>query len=342
MHAYSCDCRRNSDRPFRQCSHSRDGQWRALPNSRYDIDLPDNRVTVEAADSENGTPIAGALVRYGAFRGDEMSSLYYFRLAYAPDASGNEVLTRTGADGHYVIRNLPPEKTLRVCLEHDDYERTCAEPMTLTSTQARTLRIEMKPKKGFAGRIAGANDVVAGQLYWFAADGRETERTVLKPDGTFRFNVRHEPGEAVVFVSANLPLFAFPQPFLGERDPMNVTMPPAPSRTFEVSIGEDRRQEDAIVTIEIGGLVVPYPPFAQHLALHGSRLDIRNRGPLVVPDILQTGPIAVILGPPLDQVTPAMHVVDLFRLPQFRALPRKPVGGDGNVVFAVPRMAASF
>jgi len=87
---------------------------------------------------------------------------------------------------------------------------------------------------------------------------------------------------------------------------------------------------------------VPYPPFAQHLALNGSRLDIRGRGPLVVPDILQTGPISVILGPPLDQVTPVMRAVDLFRLPQFRALPRKPLGGDGNVVFAVPRMAASF
>jgi hypothetical protein len=331
---------------LRSCDGKIDGEQivehDVLPNSRYDIDLPANRVTVEAADSESNAPIAGALVRYGAFRGEEMSSRYYFRLAYAPDATGNQVPTRTGADGRYVIRNLPPEKTLRVCLEHDDYERTCAEPMTLTSTQATTLRITMKPKKGFSGRIAGANDVAAGQLYWFAADGRETERTVVKPDGTFRFNNRHEPGEAVAFVSANLPLFAFPQPFLGEHDPMNVTMPPAPSRTFEVSIGEDRKQEDAIVTIEIGGLVVPYPPFAQHLALHGSRLDIRGRGPLVVPDILQTGPIAVILGPPLDQVTPVMRVVDLFRLPQFRALPRKPLGGDGNVVFTVPRMAASF
>jgi len=214
--------------------------------------------------------------------------------------------------------------------------------MTLTSTQARTLHIAMKPKNGFGGRIAGANDVAAGQLSWFAADGRETERTVVKPDGTFRFNLRHDPGEAVVFVSANLPLFAFPQPFLAEGDPMNVTMPLAPSRTFEVSIGEDRRQEDAIVTIEIGGLVVPYPPFAQHLALHGSRLDVRSRGPLVVPDILQTGMIAVILGPPPDQVTPAMRAIDLFRLPQFRALPRKPVGSDANVVFAHPRITASF
>jgi hypothetical protein len=37
-----------------------------------------------------------------------------------------------------------------------------------------------------------------------------------------------------------------------------------------------------------------------------------------------------------------MHAIDLFRLPQFRALPRKPLGGDGNVVFAVPAVAASF
>lgn len=87
---------------------------------------------------------------------------------------------------------------------------------------------------------------------------------------------------------------------------------------------------------------MPYPPFAQHLALHGSQLDLRNRGPLLVPDVLRTGAISVILGPPLDQVTAAMHVIDLFRLPQFRSLPRKPVGGDGSVVFAVPAVAASF
>ncbi|MDP9362051.1 MAG: carboxypeptidase-like regulatory domain-containing protein, partial [Acidobacteriota bacterium] len=326
---------------LRSCDGRVDGEQivdrDVLPNARYDIDLPANRVTVEAADADSGAPIAGALIRYGAFRGDEMSSHYYFRLAYAPGESGQNVPLRTGADGRYVIRNLPPEKTLRVCLEHDDYERTCAEPLTLRSTQASTLRIDMKPKNGFGGRIVGANDVAAGQLYWFSADGRETERTVVKPDGTFRFNRRHDPGEAVVFVSANLPLFAFPQPFLGEHDPMNVTMPPAPSRSFAVAIDPDRPQQDAVVTIEIGGLVVPYPPFAQHLALHGSHLDIRNRGPLLVPDILQTGPISVILGPPLDQVTPAMRVIDLFRLPQFRSLPRKPVGAEGTVVFAVPR-----
>ncbi|HXH41411.1 MAG TPA: hypothetical protein VNN08_22480 [Thermoanaerobaculia bacterium] len=327
---------------LRSCDGSVDGEriveHDVFPNSRYDIDLPANGVTVEAVDAESNAPVAGAGVRYGAFRGDEMSSVYYFRLAYAPDSTGNNVPIRTGPDGRYLIRNLPPEKTLRVCLEHDDYERTCAEPLTLTSTQTKTVHIAMKPKKGFGGSIVGANDVAAGQLYWFAADGRETERTVVKPDGTFHFNLRHDPGEAVVFVSANLPLFAFPQPFLGEHDPMDVTMPPSVSRTFSVSIDEERRQESAVVTIEIGGLVVPYPPFAQHLALHGSQLDLRNRGPLLVPDILQTGPISVILGPPTDQVTPAMRAIDLFRLPQFRGLPRRPVGGEGSVVFALPRV----
>jgi len=61
---------------------------------------------------------------------------------------------------------------------------------------------------------------------------------------------------------------------------------------------------------------------------------------LLVPDILQTGPISVILGPPVDQVTPAMRMIDLFRLPQFRGLPRKPSGGEGSVVFARPGMPA--
>lgn len=330
---------------LRSCDGRIDGEHivghDVLPNSRYDIDMPTNRVTVEAADVDTGAPIAGALVRYGAFRNEEMSSTYYFRLAYAPDASGRNLPVRTGEDGHYVIHNLPPGKMLRVCLEHDDYERACAEPMTLDSSQTKTLRIAMKAKNGFGGQIIGAHDVAAGQLYWFSGDGRETERTVVKPDGTFRYNRRHEPGEAVVFVSINLPLFAFPQPFFGERDPMNITMPPAPGRTFTVALDREGRQQDGLITIEIGGLIVPYPPFAQHLALHGSHLDIRNGGPLVVPDILQSGPIVVILGPSLDQVTAAMRAIDLFRLPQFRGLPRKPLDGRGIVNFARPQAAAA-
>lgn len=81
------------------------------------------------------------------------------------------------------------------------------------------------------------------------------------------------------------------------------------------------------------------------LAPHASASGKRKPGTrilltLLVPDILQTGPISVILGPPVDQVTPAMRVIDLFRLPQFRWLPRKPVGGEGSVVFALPRMPA--
>jgi hypothetical protein len=330
---------------LRSCDGSIDGEQiverDVLPSSRYDIDLPANRVTVEAVDAESGAPVAGALVRYGAFRGEEMSSLYYFRLAYAPDASGQNAPLRTGADGRFVVRNLPPGKTLRICLEHDDYERTCSDDLTLASAQQSTVRIAMKPKKGFGGRIAGVSDVSAGQLSWFAPDGRETERTNVKPDGTFRFNRRHEPNEVVVFVSQNLPLFVFPQPALGEGDPMNVAMPAAPSRSFAVTIGPENAQQDAVVTIALGGLVVPYPPFAQHLALHGSHLDLRARGPLLVPDVLETAPISVILGPPPEQVTPLMRAIDLFRLPQFRALPRRAVGGGGNVAFAAPRAAAS-
>jgi len=93
---------------------------------------------------------------------------------------------------------------------------------------------------------------------------------------------------------------------------------------------------------------VPGLRFSQQtegLAPHASASGKRRPGTrilltLLVPDILQTGPISVILGPPVDQVTPAMRVIDLFRLPQFRWLPRKPVGGEGSVVFALPRMPA--
>ena len=303
-----------------------------LPNSRFDIDLPANAMAIEAVDKADGTPVAGALVRYGAFRSDQMSAPFYFRLGTSEEGS---ISSRTDAQGHFTIRSLPPDKTLRVCLEHEDYERTCTDPMTLALTETKTLRIAMKPIDDFKGRIAGVSDVAGGQLYWFASDGQETERTTVRPDGTFRFGEQHAAGEAVVFVSLNHPLFAFVQPQLAPGDPLNVEIPPAASRSFAITIGETNAQEDAIATIAIGNLVVPYPAFAQHLALHGSELELHNRGPLVVPDILETAPISAILGPPPSELSPAMHVIDLFRLPQYRGLPRKPIGADGRVVFAV-------
>lgn len=300
------------------------------PNARLDIDLPNNSIAVQAVDKDNGAPIAGALVRYGAFRRGEMSSLYYFRFASSDD---NTIVSRTDAEGRYTIRSIPADKTLRVCLEHEEYDRTCADTFKMTSTQQKTLRIEMERKDEFSGRIAGVSDVVAGQIYWFSADGNERERASVKSDGTFHFNYEHALDEAVVFVSANHPLFAFPQPPMVEGEPMIVNMPAALVRTFTIAIGDTNSQHDAIASIAIGNLIVPYPPFAQHLALHGSQLDMRDRGPLVVPDILETAPISAILGPPLAEVTPPMRAIDLFRLPQYRGLPRKPVPGDGRVVF---------
>jgi hypothetical protein len=101
-------------------------------------------------------------------------------------------------------------------------------------------------------------------------------------------------------------------------------------RSFEVTVSEDVHQTEAIVTVAVGDLIVPYPAFSQHLALHGSTLVLRNGGPLLVPDILETGPISVLLGPPPSTVTPSRN--DLFRLPQYRGVPRKPVTGP-TVVF---------
>ncbi|HEX9162617.1 MAG TPA: carboxypeptidase-like regulatory domain-containing protein, partial [Thermoanaerobaculia bacterium] len=304
---------------IRSCDGSVEGEEivdrNVLPNSRYDIDLSANKVIVAAVDAESGAPVAGALVRYGAFRSQEMSSLYYFRLASTP---GNETVPiRTDANGHYTIEHMPPGKLLRVCLEAEDYERTCPEPFQLTSTGEQTLKIPMRPN-GFRGQITGVANVAAGQLYWFAPDGTPTETANVKADGAFRYRKTHEAGEVAVFVSLNGPLYAFPQPQLAPGDPMIVAMGAAPVRTFSVSIGEDNAQSDAVVTIAIGDLVVPYPPFAQHLALHGSQLQLTNRGPLLIPDILATGPLFAILGPPPDTVPPQWRQIDLFRLPQFR------------------------
>jgi hypothetical protein len=295
------------------------------PNSRFDIDLPSNKLIVEAVDAKSGAPIVGAVVRYGAFRSQEMSSTYYFRLAVRQDESGRSVPARTGSDGKYMVENISPEKTIHVCLESEDYERTCPETFQMTSSETKTLRVPMRLRGAFRGRLIAPQPVAGGQIYWFSADGQQTEYIPMKEDGSFRFNREHGPEEVLVVVSINLPLYMQRQPMLQSGDTLEITLPVAPVRRFDVAISEESVQADAIVTIAIADLIVPYPAFSQHLALHGSMLDLRNRGPLLVPDILETGPISVLLGPPPSTVTPSRN--DLFRLPQYRGAPRKPVTG---------------
>jgi len=319
----------------RKCDGGLDAQYivdrDVAPNSRLDIDLPSNKVLVEAVDAKTGAPVSGARVRYGAFRGEEMSSTYYFRLAIENDAPAH-----TGQDGHYTVENISPDKTIHVCLEHDDYERTCPDTFKLTSNETKTLRVPMEPRSAFRGRVIAPKAIAAGQVYWYSPDGQETEQVAVKDDGSFRFNREHRPEEVLVVVSINLPLYIQRQPMMLPGDSLDIPIPAAPIRRFEVETSEETSQTDAIVTIAIvtiaiGDLIVPYPAFSQHLALHGSMLVLRNRGPLLIPDILETGPISVLLGPSPSAVAPSRN--DLFRLPQYRGVPRKIVAGP-LVVFS--------
>lgn len=310
---------------FRSCDGTMDSAFivdrDVAPNSRYDIDLPANELTVETVDAQSGAPVPGARVRYGAFRSDEMSSVYFYRVANS----------LTGDDGRVVVKNISPDKTIHVCAEHADYEKACADTFTMTSTQAKTLRVSMEPRGGFRGRVIAAQPIMGGDLYWFGLDGQQTEFVPIKPDGSFRFTREHRPDEVIVVVTTNLPLYIQRQPMLQSGDELQIAIPVAPARSFEVSI-ETLPQTDAIVTIAVGDLIVPYPAFAQHLALHGSMLDLRNRGPLLVPEILETAPLSVLLGPSPNEIGPDLRRIDLFRLPQYRGVPRKPVT-SARVIF---------
>ena len=310
---------------FRSCDGTMDSAFivdrDVAPNSRYDIDLPANELTVETVDAHSGGPVAGARVRYGAFRSDEMSSVYFYRVASS----------LTGDDGRVVVKNISPDKTIHVCAEHADYEKACADTFTMTSTQTKTLRLSMELRGGFQGRVIAAQPIMGGDLYWFGNDGQQTEFVPIKPDGSFRFTREHRPDEVIVMVTTNLPLYIQRQPMLQSGDDLQIVIPAAATRSFAVSI-ETLAQTDAIVTIAVGDLIVPYPAFAQHLALHGSMLDLRNRGPLLVPDILETAPLSVLLGPSPNEIGPDLRRIDLFRLPQYRGVPRKPVT-SAKVIF---------
>src|SRR5438093_13214064 len=110
----------------------------------------------------------------------------------------------------------------------------------MTSDETKTLRVPMQPRSAYRGRIIASHPIAAGQIYWFSDDGQQTESVPVKEDGSFSFNRQHGPGEVLSVVSINVPLFVARQPQFD--DVLEIAIPAAPVRRFEVALSEESAQ----------------------------------------------------------------------------------------------------
>jgi hypothetical protein len=106
----------------------------------------------------------------------------------------------------------------------------------------------------------------------------------------------------MTIVSLSHPLWILRAPAVERATPLEVRFPDAaPQRDAEVVIANVPDRMVTIIGVAIGGLRVPQPVLAQHLALRGAAPLAKGSDPLLIPAIAESGPIDILRGPSVMQ-----------------------------------------
>jgi len=300
---------------------------RALPRQRFDIEIPDNELTIGVTDTFTMMRVPDVTVRYSVLS----------KVGFRP------VLTRTATaaaedrESLVRIKSLPPERRLRVTVSAPGYQKQELEPFSMTKSEHKRIDVKLMPLKGTHGKIVSPVPFENASISWFSPSGVETERAEVSPEGTFVYARDHHPDETVAVVSQSHPLWVAHSPEVARHGTMTLQFPAARTRTFDILVSGGRSTDARYVAIVAGGIRIPVPAFQQHANLRRMQSLARNAQPLIVSDIAETGPIEVLLGPTTDEVTSRWLGTDFFALPQFAEAPRKPLPADAQtVIFVLP------
>lgn len=257
---------------------------RAKPFSRFDIDIPDNSITINVTDTFTQMTLREATVRY-----EVMSKLVPRR----------PVVTRTltaedGERGHFVIKAVP-EREIHLTVSHGGYVKYPVVPFTMSKSEHKVIDVQLMPLRGIRGRIHSPVPFDEGMVSWHRPSGRG-ETVELAPDGTFAYESAHEAGEIMTVVSRSHPLWVFRMPAIGPKQTLDLRFPDAPVREFDVKMkGIDARTATS-VGIAIGDLVVPSGALYHHQRLRDAEAYIHGNRSETFREILETGPIEVFTG----------------------------------------------
>lgn len=303
-----------------------DGSLRAVvltdepmqPHTRFDIDIPDNELTVEVSDTFTRERLRGATVRY------QVMSLR------RPPRVVLEGKWVTAEEGRVVQKSVPPRE-LRLTVTFPGYEKKIVEPFSLTRSETRTVEVQLMPLRGNHGKIRSNQPFDNGSVAWFSPGGSETERVELAVDGTFIYSNWHTADETMCVVSSSHPLWVLRSPAVERRETIELRYPDAPSRSFDLSLATtDPRSW--FVAIVVGGVRIPQPVLTQHQLLRREASVVRAAAAMHVRDILVIGAIDVILGPSVEEVPGRVRAMDFFALPQYANLPRERLGPDATTM----------
>ena len=261
--------------------------------ARFDIDIPDNMLTVNVADTFTNTPLPMATLKF-VIMSLRVPRHPILSLDVSQSSAGDEDGKR--AAGRFVIKGVP-ERELHLTVSCTGYKRREIEPFSMTKSERKVIDVDLVPLGGSEAKVLSSRPFANGTIFWFNMSGVETERAELAPDGVFHFEKAHYRDETMTVVSASHPLWILRAPTVERATPLQVRFPDsAPQREAEVTIINMPARAVMQIGITIGGLRVPQPALVQHLALRGTAPLVSTGVALLVPAMAESGPIDILRG----------------------------------------------
>jgi hypothetical protein len=284
---------------------------------RFDIVIPDNSVHVKLLGAPSHEKIDGS-VNLISYQGDSADVLFFARLYPA-------------MGGETTIAHIVTSTEIALCGAAEGYETHCLPRFRMGGSENRNVEIELTRAIRWEGRIALPSAVEYGQL-WFVDDhGTLTEWSAVDSDGKFKYKMPHTARDYVV-LTGSLPLAVMPWPTAVTGATVNLSYPAGRSRDLTVR-RTGSRAADSLVGLTIGESVIPTEAFAYHQGLRGAHYMIAPGQPLPISDILESAPIAVILGPELNAEQFPADADWLSLIPYVRSRPRMALSPSGAVTF---------
>jgi hypothetical protein len=283
-------------------------------STRYDIDIPGNELLVNVMDTFTREALSGATVRYVAMSKSKRPSRVVLRRTVTTDSEGKVVIATV------------PERDLLINVSHGGYEKKDVPAFSMWKNEKKTVDVDLVPLRGYTGKITSSRAFESGAVFWYSPDGREIERAELGADGTFVYLRSHEANETMIVVSLSHPLWVSRAPKVERHQVINLRFPDAVPRTIDVWLKGAGRADNRHAGLAIGELVVPDAVLRQHQFLRGESAIVRGNGPLRFRDLIESGPIDILLG---------SLTTDRSTDPFSDALKLRVAPGAGSVTFVV-------
>ena len=270
--------------------------------TRFDIDIPDNSLTITVVDTFTLMPLPAATLKYVVMSLRVRPRVPVLTRDVSQSDDGDEPGKHVA--GQFVIKEVP-ERELRLTISCPGYKKKEIEPFSMTRSEKKHIDLDLVPLGGSEAKVVSTRPFENGTIFWFSSTGGETERADLAPDGTFHFEKTHYRDETMTIVSLSHPLWILRAPAVERATPLQVRFPDtAPRRDAEVTIENMPARMVTTMGVAISGLRVPQPALTQHLTLRGVAPLVKGGDPIVIPALAESGPIDILLGPYVSQRQP--------------------------------------